>query len=141
MTHTWGRTYWGGALFFFLADVEIRERSRGRRSLDDALRGILEAGGDVRAGWSLEQALEAGDRAVGGGWSVLSRLHAAQGKTPAPVDLDAVFRRLGVSQADGRVVYDDAAPLASIRRSLSSSSGRQGESRPEKGRRTSPGGG
>lgn len=142
VTHTWGRTYWGGALFFLLADVEIRERSGNRRSLDDALRGMLDAGGDVRAGWSLEQALEAGDRAVGAGWNVLSRVHAAQGKTPAPVDLDALFRRLGVSRAGGKVVYDDAAPLASIRRALSSSAPRpESAARLGSCRRTSPGGG
>jgi hypothetical protein len=141
VTHTWGRTYWGGALFFFLADLEIRERSGGRRSLDDALRGMLAAGGDVRAAWSLEQALEAGDRAVGGGWNVLARLHAAQGSTPVSVDLDALFRRLGVSQADGHVVYDDAAPLASIRRSLSSSAPRaKSAARRETDPRTSRGG-
>jgi hypothetical protein len=141
VTHTWGRTYWGGALFFLLADVEIRERSGGRRTLDDAFRGMLDAGGDVRAGWSLEQALEAGDRAVGGGWNVLSRLHAAYGKTPESVDLDALFRRLGVSRANGRVLYDDAAPLAAIRRSLSSPSGRKDEARPGSDHRTSPGAG
>jgi hypothetical protein len=27
-THTWGRTYWGGALYCLLADLEIRERTR-----------------------------------------------------------------------------------------------------------------
>lgn len=143
VTHTWGRTYWGGALFFFLADVEIRERSGEKRSLDDALRGILEAGGDVRAGWPLEKALEAGDRAVGGGWNVLSRLHAAQGASPVSPDLDALFRRLGVSKAGGRVVYDDSAPLASVRRSLFAPVARPkaAASRRERGPRTSPGGG
>jgi hypothetical protein len=30
-THTWGRTYWGGALFCLLADVEIRTRTNGAR--------------------------------------------------------------------------------------------------------------
>ena len=39
-TPTWGRTYWGGALFWFLADVEIRRRTSGRRGLD-ALRAIV----------------------------------------------------------------------------------------------------
>src|SRR5271168_389918 len=29
-THTWGRTYWGGALFCTLADVEIRQRTGNR---------------------------------------------------------------------------------------------------------------
>ena len=141
VTHTWGRTYWGGALFFFQADLEIRERSENRRSLDDALRGMLREGGDVRAGWTLEQALSAADRGVGEGLNVLSRLHAAQGTTPASVDLDALFRRLGVSRAGGRVLYDDAAPLASIRRALSSAPGRKDESRRGPDRRTSPGGG
>lgn len=143
VTHTWGRTYWGGALFFLLADVEIRERSGNRRSLDDALRGILEAGGDVRSAWSIERALEAGDRAVGGGWNVLTRLHTAQGTTSPPVDLDELFRRLGVSKSGGRVSYDEAAPLASIRRSLSAPEPRAKADASRRGtdRRTSPGGG
>jgi hypothetical protein len=143
VTHTWGRTYWGGALFFLLADVEIRERSGGKRSLDDALRGMLEAGGDVRAGWPLEKALEAGDRAVGGGWNVLSRLHAAQGSSPVSPDLDALFRRLGVSRVGGRVAYDDSAPLASIRRALFARAPQRkaAAARRERGPRTSPGGG
>ncbi|HEY7510237.1 MAG TPA: hypothetical protein VIG50_08290, partial [Vicinamibacteria bacterium] len=33
-TRSWGRTYWGGALFYLLADLEIRERTGNRRSLD-----------------------------------------------------------------------------------------------------------
>ena len=31
-TRRWGALYWGGALFWFLADLEIRERTGGRRS-------------------------------------------------------------------------------------------------------------
>lgn len=140
VTHTWGRTYWGGALFFLMADLEIRERSGGRRSLDDALRGMLEAGGDVTADWTLEQALAAADRGVGEGLNVLSRLHAEQGGKPVSVDLEALFRRLGVSGAGGRVVFDDAAPLASIRRALSAPA-REDAVRPGKGPRTPRGGG
>jgi hypothetical protein len=47
-THTWGRTYWGGALFCFLADIEIRKQTKNEKGLQDALRGILNAGGDIR---------------------------------------------------------------------------------------------
>lgn len=47
-THTWGRTYWGGALFCLLADIEIRVQTDGRRSLQDALRAVLRAGGNTR---------------------------------------------------------------------------------------------
>ena len=30
-THTWGRTYWGGALYWLMADVQIRQRTKIRR--------------------------------------------------------------------------------------------------------------
>jgi len=29
-THTWGRTYWGGALYCLLADVQIRRETHNR---------------------------------------------------------------------------------------------------------------
>jgi hypothetical protein len=32
-THTWARTYWGGALYCLLADVKIREKTNNRRGL------------------------------------------------------------------------------------------------------------
>src|SRR5271169_3819723 len=60
-TRTWGRTYWGGALFCFVADIEIRRRTDNKKGLEDALRGILNAGGDIREDWKLEDALKAAD--------------------------------------------------------------------------------
>jgi hypothetical protein len=115
-THTWGRTYWGGALFCLLADLEIRERTGNRRSLDDALRGVLAAGGDIAVSWPLERLLREGDRATG--VPVLSELHARMGRRPEDVDLEALWRRLGVRAAGRSISFDDAAPLAAIRRSL-----------------------
>ena len=38
-THTWGRTYWGGAMFCLVADVRIRQQTGNRKGLQDALRG------------------------------------------------------------------------------------------------------
>ena len=115
-THTWGRTYWGGALFCFLADLEIRERTRNRRSLDDALRGILAAGGDIAVSWPLERLLREGDRATG--VPVLAELHARMGSRPEDVDLDGLWRRLGVRAAGDAGAFDDTAPLAAVRRSI-----------------------
>jgi predicted metalloprotease with PDZ domain len=115
-THTWGRTYWGGALFCFLADLEIRERTQNRKSLDDALRGILAAGGDIAVSWPLERLLREGDRATG--VPVLAEMHARMGTKAEEVDLDALWRRLGVRAAGDSVSFDDGAPLAAIRRSL-----------------------
>ncbi len=64
-SHGWDATYWGGALYCFLADVEIRQRTDNKKSLDDALRGIVKAGGDVRMSWPHRARSEDGRR--GGG--------------------------------------------------------------------------
>ena len=115
-TPTWGRTYWGGALFWLLADIEIRERTADRRSLDDAIRGIWSHGGDGSNGWSLEQVLREGDRATG--VPVLEALHQRLGEKPVDVDLQALWKRLGVIYRDHRVTFDNEAPLASVRKAM-----------------------
>ncbi|HKC25928.1 MAG TPA: hypothetical protein VKF32_14370 [Thermoanaerobaculia bacterium] len=115
---SWGRTYWGGALFCFLADVALREETKNRVSLRDALAGVVNAGGNVNVSWDLEELLAAADRATG--TRVLTSLHARMGAKPLEPDLPALFASLGVRVEDGRVSYDDAAPLAAIRRTLPS---------------------
>ncbi len=64
-THTWGRTYWGGALFCLVADVQIRRETQNRKGLQDALRAIVAQGGTIDHEWPLDQALSIGDRATG----------------------------------------------------------------------------
>jgi hypothetical protein len=115
-TESHGRTYWGGALFCLIADLEIRKRTQNRYGFDDALRGILAAGGNIAVEWDLEHALEAGDRAVG--VPVLRELHAAMGHAAHRVDLEKLLRRLGVQVRGDQVVFDDDAPLAAYRRAI-----------------------
>jgi hypothetical protein len=115
-THTWGRTYWGGSLFCFVADVRIREATGNARSFDDVIRGLVASGADVESHWAIRQMLEVGDRATG--TRVLSQLYEEQGLGPAGVDLAALWRRLGVSVQGERVTFDDAAPLAAVRRGI-----------------------
>ena len=114
-TPTWGRTYWGGALFCLLADLEIRRRSANRYGLQHALRAIL-AAGNMESSSALEPLLEIGDRAIG--VPVLARLYAAMKDRPAPADLDALWRRLGVRAESRGVRFDESAPEASIRRAI-----------------------
>ena len=115
-THTWGRTYWGGALFCFLADVQIRKETGCRYGLEDALRGIQAKGGSIRDDWELSRALEAGDHATG--TAVLVKLYDSMKATPVTPDLAAVFKELGVEVRNRRVVFDDQAPLANVRTSI-----------------------
>ena len=115
-THTWGRTYWGGALFCLEADVAIRERTGGRKSLVDALRAIVRSGGNIAVSWPVDKVLDVGDAATG--VPVLRETYARMGKQPGAVDLPRLWSKLGVRLERGVIIYDDAAPLASIRRAM-----------------------
>lgn len=115
-THTWGRTYWGGALFCFLADVEIHRRTNNRKGLEDALRGILNAGGDIRHDWELEKALSVGDDATG--VAVLRPLYDKMKDQPYVVNLEAMWAELGVERNGNTVRFVDAAPLVATRKAI-----------------------
>ncbi len=115
-THTWGRTYWGGALFCFVADVEIRKQTKNKKGLEDALRGILNAGGDINQDWDLEKALKIGDQAVG--LDVLEKLYAEWKDKPVQVDLAAMWKELGIEANGGTVVLKDDAPMSAVRRAI-----------------------
>ncbi len=112
-THTWGRTYWGGALFCLLADIEIRKQTQNQKGLDDALRGILNAGGSMLHDWPLEKALAAGDQATG--TTVLQTLYGKMKDQPYPVDLQEIWQQLGIVPDGDTVRFVDTAPLAAIR--------------------------
>lgn len=115
-THTWGRTYWGGALFCLLADIEMRQRTDNRRGLQDALRAIVNAGGTMAASWPVIRALTIGDQAIG--VPVLTSLYERMRAAPVEIDLTDLWRRLGIEKHNGVLVLHDAAPLASIRRAI-----------------------
>jgi hypothetical protein len=115
-TPTWGRTYWGGALFCLLADIEIRKLTGNRKSLRDALRGILEDGYSMQASATPMRIFESADRAVG--VTVLVPLYQKMKADPFPVDLDKLWQELGVGFKNDAIVYDDDAPLAHIRKAM-----------------------
>jgi hypothetical protein len=115
-TRSWGRTYWGGALFWLQADVQIRERTASKRGLEDALAGIIARGGTIRADWTVERTMSVGDSAIG--TSVLQPLYEKMGRRGARTDLAALLEGLGVRSRDGGVAYDDKAPLAAIRQAI-----------------------
>lgn len=112
--------YWGGALFCFLADVEARRRTDGARGLEDGVRSLLAAGYSVTAPMTpVERVLPILDRAIGVDvLSPLWRRHSGSGG--APTHLDETLRALGVTvDSRGSVTLSDAAPLAKVRRAIS----------------------
>jgi hypothetical protein len=110
------RIYWGGNLYWLLADVQIREQTGNRRCVDDVIQAILKAGGNGGANWSLERVLKMGRKATG--TNVLKDLYDQLGPQPGQVDLDALWKRLGVIYRHGAIRFDDSAPLAKIRDSI-----------------------
>lgn len=121
-THTWGRTYWGGAIFCLEADVEIRRRTDNRLGLQDALRGILAAGGNHEQYWPIEQILRIADAATG--TSALADLYGKARARAVVADLDGLWRDLGIATGGGLAKFDDAAKLAEIRKAITAAPGR-----------------
>lgn len=116
-THTWGRTYWGGALFWMVADVDIRVQTDNRRSLDDVLRYVASVGGNARQMWEPQRVCEAADE--GTGTRAVSQLYDRMAKAPGDVDLDRLWAELGIIRAeDDSIDFDDSAPLAHVRRGI-----------------------
>lgn len=113
---SWGKTYWGGALFWLLADIGIREATQNRVGVQQAMRGILNAGGDIRYEWPIERVLQVGDRVTGG--RVLQNLYAEMKDKPVKADLNAIWAKLGVTIVDNKVKFNDGAPEANIRRAI-----------------------
>ena len=117
-THTWARTYWGGAMFCLMADVDIRRQTGNRKGLEDAVRAIVRASGGLRATWPIERVLAAGDAAVG--TRSLEELYARMKDSAYAPDLTSLWRSLGV-EADGDAVrLTDDAPLANVRHAIMS---------------------
>jgi hypothetical protein len=112
-TPTWGRTYWGGAMFFLLADVELRRRTGNRTGLQQVLQSTVAEGGNITQQWTIDRFNAVGARATG--TDVLGELYECMKDTPRNVDLIALWRDLGVKLVGRNVQYDDAAQLAHIR--------------------------
>lgn len=120
-THTWGRTYWGGAQFCLLADVTIREQTHNRKGLQDALRAIVEAGGTIDQDWPVRKAFQTGDAATG--THVLEQQYDRMSTTPVSIDLDALWKKLGILRVEDGMHFDDSAPEAAIRLAITRTPG------------------
>jgi hypothetical protein len=109
-------SYWSGALFMLMADLGIRRETRGAKGLEDCLAGANWEGYQASRTVRLQDYVAACDSATGtkvvGG--LVDRYYAAG----APVDLKAFWADLGVSQVDGRIALNDAAPQAEWRKMI-----------------------
>jgi hypothetical protein len=115
-TESWGRTYWGGALFCLESDIAIRERTHDRFGLQDALRAILRETGGYASERGIAGVLKIGDEATH--TRVLQEFYERSRRTPRMTDLNDLWQRLGVPADPLHQPFDDQAPLASIRKAI-----------------------
>ena len=115
-TPTWGRTYWGGAIFCLVADVEIRRRTNNQFGLQDAFKGILAADLNIRHKRSLAEVFSLADKAVG--VPVLSELYSRHRHQPTPFALEQLWKDLGIELSGRTVTYSSSAPLSTVRQAI-----------------------
>lgn len=89
---SWASTYWGGALFCLLSDIEYRRHSRNAHTLQEALQAVVAEGGNVTQKWTLAHFLEVADGPSGS--TAMKNLHQKMGARACPIDLDSLWREL-----------------------------------------------
>jgi hypothetical protein len=108
-----GGIYWGGAVFVLMAEIESLQASGGKTGFSDCLRTVLAEGADVTVKWPTMKLLDRCDALLGKQVvAPLAKQHIAKGSA---MDLDRLWRRLGVSMEGDVVRYDDSAELAWLR--------------------------
>jgi len=108
------RMYWSGAAIALLADVTLRRDHQ--TSLDAALDALQRCCLPSDRAWSAQEVMSQLDRGLGvSPFETLRRRWVDAMEFP---DVDGALAALGVTRAEGRVVLDDAAPLAAIRRRI-----------------------
>ena len=110
---SWGRTYWGGALYCLQADIAIREQTANRVGLQTALRAILKETGGYGFESDIGDVLRIGDAATG--THVMYGLYQQIRATPQTPNLELLWTLLGVPNDPLTQPFDDRAPLAAIR--------------------------
>ncbi|MBU6454024.1 MAG: hypothetical protein KGS72_19750 [Cyanobacteria bacterium REEB67] len=117
-TGSWGRTYWGGALFCFLADLKIRKETGDKKGLQQALQKIDSTEGDITSDLEVEDALKLGDKGIGPNSKILENLYLTMKDKPVTPDLTKIWQELGIKRVDGKIAFDDKAPLAKTRKAI-----------------------
>ena len=99
--------------------MQIREKTHNKKGLQDALRAIRNSGGVIDEDWEIEKAFSVGDKATG--TTVLRDLYRKMSNKAVEVDLDGLWKKLGVELKDGRIVFNDKASEAAVRQAITAS--------------------
>ncbi len=110
------RVYWHGTAILLAADVELRRRSGGKKSLDWLLERFGQCCLDPDVEWTARKVFEKFDEISG--TDVFVTLYEREVTSPKFMDLAPLYRDLGLVSLGGKVELRDDAPLASIRNAI-----------------------
>lgn len=108
--------YWGGAVFMMLVDVELRKNSNGSFGLEDCLRESMKQGRAQTLFIGARSAIQTCDEAAG--TNTMARLAERFVWNAGEPDLAGLWPRLGLTMKDGKIQFDESAPLAWVRRAM-----------------------
>ena len=115
VTQNWARTYWGGAIFCLVCDIRCRNATGNEKGLRDALRGInAELDFSNQSGFA--ETLALGDKATG--TTTLMDAWKEMREEPYDPDLEKLWESLGIAIAGSSLKFDDNAPLAPLRKAI-----------------------
>ena len=105
-------------MFCLVADMETRRATGNRKGLQGAPRAIVYGRGYDHTDSALPPILHTGAQAIG--TTMLSDLYQRWKDTPVNVNLDQLWGHLGVRPGPNGIDFDDDAPLAQVRRAITS---------------------
>jgi hypothetical protein len=112
-TRSWGRLYWGGAGFWFAAELAVHEATGGAKTLADCFGAVSRKSRGIADRWSVERFLSTCDAGLGA--PIVRPLYERMAREPVALPLDEMFARLGVTSGEAGVELSSEAPLASCR--------------------------
>lgn len=119
-TFAFRRVYWSGAALALMFDVALRRHAHSvpTGSLDRMMRAVVLGHGSPQSVFSADAFFDGASRTLGA--DLLAELAQPVLEGSSFPELDTLYDFLGVERMEGRLVLNDEAPGASIRRAIMS---------------------
>lgn len=110
------RVYWSGAALLLMADVQLRETSSGRQSLDTALQSLAACCMANGMTWRAREMFELLDELTGG--KIFMDLYQKYVPAHSFPDMRPTWEALGIRTRDKQVSLAQSAPLSDVREAI-----------------------
>ncbi len=110
------RVYWSGAALMLMADMQLRESSGGRQSLDTALNSLSNCCMDNGKTWRARDMFRQLDQLTN--TKIFSRLYEQYVDDESFPDMHPTWLNLGISTRHSRVSLYEDAPMAGVRSAI-----------------------